>query len=50
MRVKCRKAQVENVPKYYRLSDKQCDFINPVLRTEVLENLKEEAKGKEIED
>lgn len=40
VRLKCRKAQVENVPRYDRLSDKQYDFVTPVLRTEVLRILR----------
>lgn len=40
VRLKCRKSQVENVPRYDRLSDKQYDFVTPVLRTEVLRILR----------
>jgi len=38
------------VPRYDRLSDKRYDFVTPVLRTEVLENLKDEAKGRGMKD
>lgn len=31
------------MPRYDRLNDKQYDFVIPVLRSEVLENLRDEA-------